>query len=111
MKIGFGVQKFFENFENRKNRKIDFLGPKIDFFAQNGPKVKNFENPKIGQNRLFSVKKVDFWPPKVDFRPKMAKSIFRRCRPRQKEFLRFWPFFRGQCAKTVGRIGASLGSF
>ena len=37
--------------------------------------------------------------------------FFRRCRPRQKMILRFWPFFRGQCAKTVGRIGASLGSF
>ena len=76
--------------------------------------MKNFENPKNGQNRLFSVKKVDFWPPKVDFRHffDFSKiSIFRRCRPRQKEFLRFWPFFRGQCAKTVGRIGASLGSF
>jgi len=71
--------------------------------------MKNFENPKIGQNRLFSVKKVDFWTPKVDFRPKMARNrkILKIQKidffGRKSHFLtgpalstRFWPFFRAQ---------------
>jgi len=69
--------KIFRKYRKKFSIFFRFLadfGSKKSIFGQKCPKMKNFENPKIGQNRLFSVKKVDFWPPKVDFRPKMARK-------------------------------------